>query len=1404
MQEHSNDSESLNIKSVDTQSGIEVALRPEHADLESLPVIGLKQPAERKSAPPYAKLLKVAAALCAVAMVAYLSIFAMLKAALKDWSTAQLEQVVSRNLNRKVSLGQAHWHLGWRGVVFKSNHMTISELDCKPFVDAKSAEITAELLPLLHQEVVLTSLEFNKPEVWAVKHSDGKWNFADLPELPSFKDLRYLALHKGLMHVTDEGTAGNNRDIDAIEVSLDNPLKCRTWPFSISFVTRGARGALMKASIKGVGTGVPDDWQKNTHKMKLEATNVDPGDLRLLWPDLPPVTGPIDLSFSGSGIPKETMKGAITLKTPLYNAILKDAEVQGLDAFFGQDVPESQRKLSIGMRNSNFSLADGAADLKEMRGTAVIAGDTVQLSNVTAKLGSGTFTVSGVANGTRDVNLTCNLKDGDVKSLKKLGSGLSIRSPLNDVPFEGRLKQIEMVISGSAKNPSLMAILTPKRLRFVSPNKMPPLIVSGGRMSIDGNAFSFRDLSGNIGKGSFILNGTGNLTDGMQAGANTQPTLPARMTGDLKLAAWSLDIDELKEFITYFKVNSPLLKTASDFKGRVRSVEGVMKGDIRNPLVSLSLTPDRIVYNQKEQPQLVINGGGTVALDGQRFTLRGVSGTVAGGTYRVDGTGSLNKAEPLDVMVFAERLKLDDVARLAHAVAMPDAELLTSLSGAVKKTVLHVTGTLNKPYLSSLSAEPDRLVFHGRGQSLRVEITSGKLSYKGGTLVADQLKLKLPHGAIALDGRIDHAPKNGVIENFKVSSPGCDLQEIDRLLTAADTPVVVKQLFGQLKAQQNLSNPCGRFKGSIAYERAHQNLSADIQLDAAGADIGEQKLSNISGHLRANSGDLQVERLSGLDSGARFDVQGTIKDFANASSRLWNLHADARFSAQGLSRFAGNHLVIRSDSDNADLLTVRADINGNDNEPVANITAAIDNEAQVVVETPYTTLRKRKGQRLTVAGKLRLNPQSVDVNDLVVAINDVPFKVKGTYFGSIATGFSSQDRVDLQIDSPDYVAASELVALMVPTTSPRDLANIAGGARGQLELKGTVTAPTMRGHLVFKDCTLPALHISHLSGEVDAPEFMDFAQGGQGERKADIKISSLMLNKLPVKNLQGNVMPLLTPHSAGVRFKDMHGDVAGGAVVMSGQISPDDKTQVKVLMKDLHCDVLVKELFNAKDEITGLLNGVAMFRVTGSFDKDFAKRLSAKGDVTVSGGRVKRFSELERKINQANLFEGGILGFNLNNLIAAVAPAKTGYFETLSATYQLSQGKFNIRGVNFNGKELKIRASGSIDLNSQDINIEVAGNIPRISPSGPLGAVAPYLSVHGIASLFQDFSERIFKEQVEKAPPRAFAFKIAATTKDADTVAQSIYKTFHWLPNKAGATAHPVLEAANAGSSPAL
>jgi uncharacterized protein involved in outer membrane biogenesis len=94
----------------------------------------------------------------------------------------RIQTELERELNRPVTLGQLH--LSLLPLAFRADNAVIGEdpgfRSPHAFAEVQQLSVSAALIPLLHGEVQVSSLELDSPKIELVRNEQGVWNFASL------------------------------------------------------------------------------------------------------------------------------------------------------------------------------------------------------------------------------------------------------------------------------------------------------------------------------------------------------------------------------------------------------------------------------------------------------------------------------------------------------------------------------------------------------------------------------------------------------------------------------------------------------------------------------------------------------------------------------------------------------------------------------------------------------------------------------------------------------------------------------------------------------------------------------------------------------------------------------------------------------------------------------------------------------------------------------------------------------------------------------------------------------------------------------------------------------------------------------------------------------------------------
>ena len=142
-----------------------------------------------------------------------------------EWARRHIATALCQSFHRNVELGRLSWSFGLQGLSIDTDRLEITDRDGGPFIVSGKSEIGIAFLPLLQQKLVVKHLQFNKPEVWAVKFDEKNWNFSDL--LTEGPEIHMLQIENGVLHLRnlkhDKSGAGGSAGVKTVPVAFSTP-----------------------------------------------------------------------------------------------------------------------------------------------------------------------------------------------------------------------------------------------------------------------------------------------------------------------------------------------------------------------------------------------------------------------------------------------------------------------------------------------------------------------------------------------------------------------------------------------------------------------------------------------------------------------------------------------------------------------------------------------------------------------------------------------------------------------------------------------------------------------------------------------------------------------------------------------------------------------------------------------------------------------------------------------------------------------------------------------------------------------------------------------------------------------------------------------------------------------------
>lgn len=1323
-----------------------------------------------------------------------------------NWARPVLQRSLAESLHRHVSLGKLSWTFGLDGIAVDTKELVILEPSGEPFMTAGESEIGIALLPLLDHRLLIRHLDFKKPELWMMRESTDRWNFTDL--LSSGQEIRFIRFEDGNVHVIDKsGRKAQWRAFDLEHVKLEFvfPRKKNKAPFYLSCKCRCPHQT-SSLQITGLQTGRHELWQQNSMTFKVKLNKFQPDDwrefqqaiapkLKLPMPkkqkggETPHLDGLFDLAIDGSGVAAQAI-----------NATAK-AEIEKFK-FSCEGMQELQADKAI---------AQAQLDLQP---------DKLAWHALTFTAGDLDLASDGQLLKWQGEEATYNTRiAGKVKDLKLLGHLIPSNFQQNAEHWSGHA-DIELLISGSKAGSRTETRITaedikPSDLLERMPTDMRSLL-SLVELSEDARVkgvihigpderFEIKDSQLQVGSGVVHSSGFADLKSGHSVFSFNANDLPlARLQKGVN--------DDLVNRVSRGEIALPRGKSVKlggsfDLSGEVETQPGKQaivnaKLSLRKADVKLS---DGSFAARDLEGGLAINHGGLV--------FDHLSGFMGGGKFSLDGSvsGAFARSAQLNLSM---EMKSSDMQHLSELLKIMKVQLPIlsekQLYGKVRQLSLNITGTRESPAVS-LSAVPEDLYYKPPGLARPLRAKAGLIVYEHDRLTLTSVPLIMHNDQVTTDLVIEHLSNAAKLDHVKYKTAGVDLGDVHYYLSSTLMPPPLKKLYTNFLTQYKLAALHGRIYGDMLANLQNNDVLLDgaLGLLNVGAKVAEENfpVEKLNGTLAATGNELLIQDLSGAIRNSKFDLSGHIVNY-RSDHPAWKTQLRAFLDPKELlellpamsAKIEQWHLKFTALAP----LELKADVNGDAAKNTVIFALVADPNDSFAISGPFGALHQPGGERLTLDGNVTLTPESATLSGAHLNIGSSLVNAAGTmlWHRTGKSELSSDDilhsQLKLKVETPNPIPARRLILAVNPSLNRE---TIKGTIVGDLNVTGTVEQPLTEGKLNFAHVNLPATNVDvgDVSGELLLKE-----PKADRSQTAQLTLSGARIRRLPVSNLVTEIS--ISPPNGSFKQPKLtitNGtfNAAGGTVNLNGWLDLNDgHLSLNASLAKLKSAVLADELFNYPGEISGLMDGTINIQMDGNSRKQWLSDLSGSGHITVTNGTISRFGHLQTKLTQANLLHAGLFGFNLNNLLRSLYPVRTGQFHDLSSEFQIDKGIINVDHIRYNGDDMRLWAAGKVSLPLSTIQLEVAGKVPRVAASvlgGPVGEVSRAITV-------QKFVNMMTLHQLESLPslpvlgelasdkPRTFIFKVVAQLDKPKMLAQSIEKSFHWMPSKPAATAHPV------------
>ena len=165
----------------------------------------------------------------------------------------------------------------------------------------------------------------------------------------------------------------------------------------------------------------------------------------------------------------------------------------------------------------------------------------------------------------------------------------------------------------------------------------------------------------------------------------------------------------------------------------------------------------------------------------------------------------------------------------------------------------------------------------------------------------------------------------------------------------------------------------------------------------------------------------------------------------------------------------------------------------------------------------------------------------------------------------------------------------------------------------------------------------------------------------------------------------------------------MQGTLAGGNLSANATLKFNDQLpfQASIQLNGLDANELTKQLGGQQNEFKGTTNITLSLSGKAKSSEELFKSLSGSGSFDSNNGRIATLSILQKKVEEANVLEQGVVGFRVSNVLGIIEPKENGEFLSANGQMNIDNGIVQLKKIVINGEELKLESTGTINLNTK-------------------------------------------------------------------------------------------------------
>ncbi len=879
--------------------------------------------------------------------------------------------------------------------------------------------------------------------------------------------------------------------------------------------------------------------------------------------------------------------------------------------------------------------------------------------------------------------------------------------------------------------------------------------------------------------------------------------------GEVEFAIKNLDAQSLtklpKEALdeqTRQALNARKLKGKLDLVGKVQLVGNQRKIAVQSILNGVSLcSAGGAILAQDVQ--------GELAYDGKQLTLTDIKGMLPSknipyGQFAVKGN-VVAGGEQISLVVSGNQLEVSKLRELVREAgfAIKGAAAGVSfdrMTGKVQDLKLQLEGSATNLSVAFTLIGPDLQVEREDSRGKRTfRLSSGLIDHHCGQTTIKDLIVASPGagGKLTVSAQFQGSLDKARLKSIALATDGLDLAEWRSFLAPSLLPDdLLESLPVAFRPIKNAPVQ-GRLYGDIKIAAVADGYEADgvFGFQNAATRVGSKSISleKLTGVIAFSPKEVILQDLSGNYGRSSFSLDGRISDYRQKFN--WNGQLKGKFYPE---EFAAINRAIGAG----------LDLETTEKEPVALRLAGAGIATDYKLSfnghsEPGDGLRLIVGSvgiyqpvdlPLTFDGGVRVKteaPSSIEMERCIILAGDHCLKLQGSITDS---GTGSGSMADMKLTTPEGMPISLLLRMLYPDKT----LDAIGHSDLSLAFTGPVDGLRLNGALKLSAAAVPSLGVTNLNAKLELPNFALKPNSAEAEEPSRLTISTARVGGFDIRDGEVEVV---ASGGENVRLSLRNGEakIAGGKIKLSGFFEPgSSKYHAELSMAKLAVREFVDDFIKGDGKVSGQAD--VNLVLNGEGGSSWMNNLNGKGKFSVYEGTIQTVGKLQGKLHGANLLQQGLLGFNINNFIQAVHPSKTGTFKEIDGEVSIRSGVIGLKQVRYDGNDLRMRAAGEVNLPAGTVEIDVAGDIPRVATSmipGAVGEMSREMTLQKLLGIvtfkqLEDLPSLPLLGEIASDHPRVFSFVVNAPLDKPELISRSVEKSFKWIPAKPYASAHPV------------